>query len=517
MMKVEADLAIVGSGFGGSLLAMIARRLGRTVILLDRGRHPRFAIGESSTPLANLLLETLARRYDLPELLPFIKWGTWRRARPDVRCGLKRGFTFYHHRFGEAWAPREDRANELLVAASPRDEIADTHWYRADFDHALARIAVEHGAQLMEEASLESIALHSGHGVIAGRTPAGSIEVRARFVVDASGPRGFLSRALNLGETPVPGMPATQSLFCHFTRVSRWQSLHAAVESPPYPPDDAALHHVFPGGWIWVLRFAHGVTSAGVAATDALAEELHLAEGAAAWSRLLDTLPSVREQFADAKPCLEFRHQPRLAYRTSSVVGPGWALLPSAAGFVDPLLSTGFPLTLLGIERLVRRLEEDWNSPRWVDGLRAYGTVTLNELDRAASLIGGLYGQLENFEAFTSLTQLYFAAASYAETARRLGRAELAEGFLMGSHATFGRDFQQCLSLASKASSSNGSSTPWLKHIRRAIEPINVAGLADPARRNWYPARAEDLLAAATKFGPDINPATIEAMLREAG
>ena len=45
-MTRTADLAIIGSGFGGSLTAMIARRLGLSVLLLERGTHPRFAIGE---------------------------------------------------------------------------------------------------------------------------------------------------------------------------------------------------------------------------------------------------------------------------------------------------------------------------------------------------------------------------------------------------------------------------------------------------------------------------------------
>ena len=106
-MKTDFDIAVVGSGFGGSLTAMIARRLGRSVILLERGRHPRFAIGESSTPLANLLLEELALRYDLPRLLPLAKWGSWQKTYPQIACGLKRGFTFYQHqtvpqRFGAA-------------------------------------------------------------------------------------------------------------------------------------------------------------------------------------------------------------------------------------------------------------------------------------------------------------------------------------------------------------------------------------------------------------------------------
>ena len=65
---LDADLAIVGSGFGGSLLAMIARRLGLRVALLERGTHPRFAIGESASPLAGVVIEQLAARYDLPRL-----------------------------------------------------------------------------------------------------------------------------------------------------------------------------------------------------------------------------------------------------------------------------------------------------------------------------------------------------------------------------------------------------------------------------------------------------------------
>src|SRR6476469_5116284 len=116
-MKTDFDLAIVGSGFGGSLLAMIARCLGLSVLLIERGRHPRFAIGESTSPLTNLILEQLARRYELPRLVPFTEYGKWQRAYPEVGCGLKRGFSFYVHAAGQRFASRKDRENELLVAA----------------------------------------------------------------------------------------------------------------------------------------------------------------------------------------------------------------------------------------------------------------------------------------------------------------------------------------------------------------------------------------------------------------
>ena len=65
-------------------------------------------------------------------------------------------------------------------------------------------------------------------------------------------------------------MPATQALYSHFSGVKRLDEdvPFDTGATPPYPVDDAAVHHVFDGGWIWVLRFNNGITSAGVAATE---------------------------------------------------------------------------------------------------------------------------------------------------------------------------------------------------------------------------------------------------------
>jgi FADH2 O2-dependent halogenase len=60
MTSQRSEVAVVGSGFAGSLMARVLATLGYDVVLLERGTHPRFAIGESSTPLANLSLERLS-------------------------------------------------------------------------------------------------------------------------------------------------------------------------------------------------------------------------------------------------------------------------------------------------------------------------------------------------------------------------------------------------------------------------------------------------------------------------
>ena len=76
MTRLNVDVAIVGSGFGGSLTALLLSRSGLTSVLVDRASHPRFAIGESSTPNADLTLLAIAREYDLPRLAPLAKYGT---------------------------------------------------------------------------------------------------------------------------------------------------------------------------------------------------------------------------------------------------------------------------------------------------------------------------------------------------------------------------------------------------------------------------------------------------------
>ncbi len=492
------DIAVVGSGFAGSLMAMIAKRIGLRVILLERSRHPRMAIGESSTPLSNLLLEELADRYELPAIRPLSKWGTWRKNYPDLACGLKRGFSFFHHSVGRA-GPIV-RENQLLVAASPQDAIADTHWYRADLDAYLVGEAHRSGVVYLDEIEL-SAAIESEHDLrLVGSRKGRAIEIPAQFVVDATGPRGYLHRALGLGQRDLQQMPANTALYSHFSGAERLENTSSVVldESPPYPIDNAAVHHVFDGGWVWVLHFSNGVTSAGIAATSALAQELCLGEGELGWQRLLQRLPLLRDQFAHATPVQPFRHIPHLGFRASRITGERWALLPSAAGFVDPLLSTGFPLTLLGVMRLAEILERNWESPEFVNRLEEYAVRTDAELVATARLIGALYANFGNFPVFSALALLYFAAASYAETARRLMKPEFASSFLLHDQPNFG---PHCARLLERARMVRGyaDSETIIEEALRVIEPIDVAGLTNRARHGWYPVDAQDLLNAAHK------------------
>jgi len=130
------------------------------------------------------------------------------------------------------------------------------------------------------------------------------------------------------------------------------------------------------------------------------------------------------------------------------VCGARWAMLPSAAGVIDPLLSTGFPLTLLGIGRLLDVLERTSEAAERDAALQEYARVTQDELDVTEQLVAALYANMTDVAVFKCLSLLYFAAASFSEAVRRLGRSELAPGFLLHAHPRFGGELRACAALA---------------------------------------------------------------------
>jgi FADH2 O2-dependent halogenase len=242
-----------------------------------------------------------------------------------------------------------------------------------------------------------------------------------------------------------------------------------------------------------------------------MARELALSEGEPAWQRLLDRLPVLRSQFQGAVACQPFRYMPQVSFRSRAIAGERWAMLPSAAGFVDPLLSTGFPLTLIGIERLAGIIQGYRDSADVGCQLQNYAQQTDCDLLAASRLIGALYATMSDFTAFTAVSMLYFAAVSFAETAQRLGRAELAPGFLLREHPEFGPASRLLLERAHWLNDTRG----FTEEVVRMIEPFNVGGFGDPSRRNWYPVYAEDLLRAGYKLG--AGQGEITAMLERSG
>jgi FADH2 O2-dependent halogenase len=498
-------IAIVGSGFAGSILARVLQVQGHQVLLLDRGRHPRFALGESSTPLAAICLERLAARYGLDDLHALAAWGRWKERLPHLRRGLKRGFTFYGHTTGRPYANGAANERRVLVAASPTDAVADTHWLRADVDHHLALQAAAAGVEVVEEAELTGLEARHRNGQRNGWHLAGThkqrpVRFEADLLIDASGPGGFLARHL-----PIPRVetaPNTSLVFGHFEGLADFSEVTgAALPIGPYPDEQAAIHHVLEEGWMYVLPFDHGTVSAGfVIAQERTREELASLTPDAAWERLLSRYPTLRDQFAPARPTRPIAKIPRLQHRLGRASGEGWALLPHAFCFLSPLFSTGIAWSLLAVERLALLLEAGGNID---EGFARYGALLDREADHIQTLVAGAYERMADFDRFTAYSLIYFAAASFGEASQRLLPAPADGWAWQGFLGSTDPVIQEMLARVLAGPDSEDD-------IRAAIAPRNLAGLADPARNRMVPVDLDVLIEKAPLLG-----LTLEEIRRE--
>lgn len=483
MIDLHADVAVLGAGFGGSLTAMLAKQVGLKPVLIERDVHPRFTIGESSTPQGDIVLAALAERYDLPRISPLAAYGSWKRAYPNVTCGLKRGFSYFHHTDGSPFQPMANRESELIVAASVDDEHSDTHWYREEFDALFVAEAESMGIPYLDRTTLHR--LEPGDPwTLTGHRESDRIRITADFVVDATGPSSPLLNALGIRQDGHALLTNSRTIFSHFKRVARWQDTYCdaggGTEEHPFSCDNAALHHVFDGGWMWVLRFENGVTSAGFVLDNSrhpLNENLPPDEE---WQALLNRFPSIARQFTQAIPVMPLRRTGRMQRRASCMAGDNWAMLPYAAAFVDPLHSSGNAHTLAGIERLIPILAADPSARPPM--LVTYEETTLREVALLDRIIHGCYQCFDRFPLFAAFAMFYFAGADFSERRRRAGEHRVGDAFLNADDPAYCRAvsaaYEELLTDLDKGS--------FARLVASSIDPWNNVGLCDRSKRNMY-------------------------------
>lgn len=501
VMTERCEVAIVGSGFAGSLMARVLAALGYDVVLLERGSHPRFAIGESSTPLANLSLERLATRYSLPDCYRLAAHGRWLEHHPELRRGLKRGFTFYRHHPGEPAEASTLSRERLLVAASPNDAVADSHWLRADVDHHFVRQAIAGGVDYRDRVELEDVAFSERGALLRGHREGAPLELHAAFVVDGSGPGGFLARRLAIPSALDRMQTNSAILFSHFAGVRPMRDVAPGLADGPYPDDWSAMHHLIDEGWMYSLRFDHGVTSAGFALTPRGRASLGAvgAEPWRLWSAVLDRYPPIHAAFADAEPLMPLVFHERIQHRSSRAAGARWVLLPHAYAFTDPLFSTGIAWSLRAVERLALCFEQARNARRVpsLEALQHYDRLLAAEADQIDLIVAGAYEAMAHFDLFTAHAMIYFATVSYSEARQRLA-SPTADHHAWSGFLGVGDPVLDPLpreSLARLRAITRGDGSPGLveerdghaQWVRRAIARRNIGGFAEPARGNLYP------------------------------
>lgn len=492
-MYTHYDIGIIGSGFSGSLLAWILSKRGFSVVIIDRAQHPRFAIGESSTPLADFLLEHIADHFGLPELKSLSRWGTWQRDLPQLRAGKKRGFSYYSHARGEHFRESQSHENSLLVAASSTDELSDTHWMRSDVDEWLCKKAVQAGATLFDNFAITSVQRINQFWEIRGEFAETIVGVQCGQLIDASGSGHAIGQALGLEQFDNRLRTQTGAMYGHFRNVgsmSQWLANRDLLTSDdPFCGDDAAQHHWIGEGWFWMLRFADGTTSVGlVQPTANWSDELiNATDRLGAWRKFLTDYPTVCELMENAELVAPHDTQgmpklawlPRINRLWERAAGDSWLMIPTTAGFVDPLHSTGIAHSLSGVMRAADILTRDQSHTRRCEALEQYSLDVVAEVRWIDQLVSACYTAAKHsFEAFVAASSLYFISAVHCE--RQMATSgDMRDGFLLARSATWQHIVHETL-LKLEDYESGTSDSDLTRWLRGQIKPWNDFGLLEP-------------------------------------
>jgi flavin-dependent dehydrogenase len=301
--RERAEVLVLGGGPAGATAAATLARAGVDVRLVEPAGHPRPRVGESL----------------LPGIIPILR-DIGALAKIEA-AGFARKTGATHWRWGKT--PKWDQWFSVADAY-------DAAWLveRGRFDEILFSHALEQGARLetspvatltWDEGRLGGVALRDGR------------EIAARLVIDATGAAALVARARETREE-IEGL-RHEALWAHWERAGRL----------PPPRHEQAWFLAAPSHWIWMFPLSDTRTSIGVV-------RLHRAE--------LDGTTADYEAIvrgdadlmgvlgSEARRVGPVRRERDWSYRVREVGGPGFLLVGDAAGFIDPVLSTGVHLAM---------------------------------------------------------------------------------------------------------------------------------------------------------------------------
>jgi flavin-dependent dehydrogenase len=310
MVSTDCDVLVIGGGPGGSTAAAFARKAGMTVCLAERDEFPRFHIGESLLPIGNEVLRAS---------------GAW----PKVEAA---GFV---RKFG---------AEFMLADGSDPKEVVFADGYvpglestfqveRARFDSILLDHARSLGVDVRTGTTVRALApsddLVTASLVSAG---GGAHSLTARFVIDAGGRENLYESPEKRAFEPPP-FPKRAAVYSHFEGVQR----------APGPRGGNILIVRIEDGWFWIIPVSAERTSVGLVTS---IEKLRRGAGPeSAFHATVAGSPRLRALMERALAVAPFRVSADYSYVRRAFASPRVLLAGDAAGFYDPIFSSGVYLS----------------------------------------------------------------------------------------------------------------------------------------------------------------------------
>ncbi len=316
------DVAVIGGGPAGSTAAALLARAGRRVIVFEREKFPRFHIGESLLPFSTQTFDRLGLREKLDRtFLP--KFG----GEIVAACGTK-GVKFY---FKDGFRSRRDRAYQVT---------------RSEFDKLLLDHSRENGADVREETDVKNITFENDRAKINIETSNGARStIEARYLLDCSGRQTMLGSFFNIKKTY--DHLQKFSVFAHYENVDRAEGIDGTLIRMVRSLDR----------WFWMIPLTTTRMSIGVVMDTATFRAMKLSPETAL-EKSIDEQPMVLERMKRAERVSPVYSAGDYSYRNTKLFGDRWLLVGDAAGFIDPVFSSGVFLAIMSAEKAADTLDE---------------------------------------------------------------------------------------------------------------------------------------------------------------
>ncbi|GMU32151.1 MAG: tryptophan 7-halogenase [Planctomycetia bacterium] len=308
------DVIIIGGGPSGTTVATILAGHGRRVLVLERGKFPRHHIGESLIPYTYWTLKRIG-------MLEKMKASDFT---------IKESVQFV--------SPSGKDSSPFFFSDWDADEWTRT-WQvdRARFDQMMLDNAREHGAQVVEQASVREVLFEGDRAVGVSVVIGGqSREIRAAVVVDASGQSSIIARKLKLryGDEKLKNAV----IYSYYKNALRDEGRNAGATLVIALPES--------GGWFWFIPLAGGITSVGVVAPPNYLYSGRGDDPAAILDEEIAKCTGLARRMEHAERTAQIYTTSDFSYRSKRCAGDGWVLVGDAFGFLDPLYSSGVMLAL---------------------------------------------------------------------------------------------------------------------------------------------------------------------------
>ena len=329
------DALVIGGGPAGAAAAFRLAQAGHKVLLCERERFPRFHIGESLLPVNIPLLREMGVEPGMRAFGAVTKFG----ARIEDASG-RHGTRIA---FGEADAP--------IARSTFQVE-------RAEFDRTLLAAAARAGAEVREGCEVSGVERDADGWTVHAKNDGEVFSIRTRWLVDASGRDTFL--ASRRGEKEMLHAHRRVSLFAHYEGVAR---------DAGEPGGDTILVRMA-DGWFWLIPIDQRRTSVGVVLeADALRSAGKSAEEAL--DAALERAPAMQRRMARARRVSQTFATSDFSYRVRRRSLPRAVSIGDAAGFLDPIFSTGVWLAMNGGDRAGRLVDRCLRRPALAAPYRA--------------------------------------------------------------------------------------------------------------------------------------------------